>query len=149
MRKADEAMNIDVDLAGLNKAIQKIKSWETEKVKQVKDTINESALNVQKGARRRVRVATGRLRASITIEPFNGGFAMAVGTNVKYAKAVEFGSPARVIRAKRKKALYWPGASHPVKQVKLPAQPAKPFLFPAWEEEKPKLIQALKEALGK
>lgn len=142
-------MNIDVDLAGLNKAIQKIKSWETEKAQQVKDAVNESALNVQKGAKRRVRVVTGRLRASITIEPFNGGFGMSVGTNVKYAKPVEFGSRAHVVRAKRKKALFWPGASHPVKQVNIPAQPARPFLFPAWEEEKPELVKALKEALRK
>lgn len=142
-------MNIDIDISQLNKAIKKIKAWETEKIQAVKDTVNESALNVQKGAKRRCPVDTGRLRSSITIQPYNGGFTMQVGTNVKYAPSVEFGTGPRVIRAKRKKALYWPGASHPVKKVTLPPQPAKPFLFPAWEEEKPRFVSALKEVLNK
>jgi phage virion morphogenesis protein len=55
-----------------------------------------------------------------------------VGTNVKYAAVHQFGdktSPT-VIKPKNKKALFWPGAKHPVKSVKHPGVtiPARPFL---------------------
>ena len=73
---------------------------------------------------------TGRLRASITHRA--GRDEVLVGTNVVYAAIHQFGgrTPARTIRPKRKKALYWPGARHPVKQVRHPGStvPARPFL---------------------
>lgn len=55
-----------------------------------------------------------------------------VGTNVVYAAIHQFGgktSP-HVIKPKNKKALFWPGAKHPVKSVKHPGSdiPARPFL---------------------
>lgn len=56
-----------------------------------------------------------------------------IGTDRKYAAIHQLGgrtSP-HVIRAKNGKALFWPGASHPVKSVKHPGSkiPARPF-FP-------------------
>lgn len=140
-------MRVDIDIRGLQQAIQRIGRFEFEKLRAVKDAVNESALNVQSGAKRRCTVNTGRLRASITLEPFNGGLAVKVGTKVEYAKAVEFGTGPHIIRPKNKRALFWPGARHPVKLVRHPGSRAKPFLFPAWEEERPKFIRAVREAL--
>ncbi len=73
---------------------------------------------------------TGRLAASITSRA-TGNQAM-VGTNVVYAAIHQFGgktSP-HVIKPKTKKALFWPGARHPVKSVNHPGStiPARPFL---------------------
>lgn len=55
-----------------------------------------------------------------------------VGTNKVYAAIHQFGGRigARVIRPVRGKALYWPGARHPVKKVNWPGAkiPARPFL---------------------
>ena len=55
-----------------------------------------------------------------------------VGTDVIYAAILQFGgktSP-HIIKPKNKKALFWPGAKHPVKSVKHPGSdiPARPFL---------------------
>jgi HK97 gp10 family phage protein len=141
------SIRIDVDMRGINRAIQNIRSFETQKLQKVKDVINESSLNVMTGAKRRCVVNTGRLRASITIEPYNGGLLVQVGTRVAYAAAVEFGTGPHVIRPKNKKALFWPGARHPVKLVRHPGTRARPFLFPSWEEERPKFIRAIREAL--
>ncbi len=73
---------------------------------------------------------TGRLRASITHSL--QADAVEVGTNVVYAAIHQFGgkTPPRTIRPKRRKALYWPGARHPVKKVEHPGSeiPARPFL---------------------
>jgi phage virion morphogenesis protein len=73
---------------------------------------------------------TGRLAASITSR--STGNQAVVGTNVVYAAIHQFGgkTPAHVIKPKNKKALFWPGASHPVKSVNHPGSniPARPFL---------------------
>ncbi len=73
---------------------------------------------------------SGRLRASITHRASRD--AVEVGTNVAYAAIHQFGGKTgpRTIRPKRKKALYWPGAVHPVAQVNHPGStiPARPFL---------------------
>ncbi len=75
-------------------------------------------------------VMTGRLLGSIAHNASRDG--VEVGTNVGYAAIHQFGgrTKPRTIRARQKKALFWPGARHPVKQVRHPgsAIPARPFL---------------------
>lgn len=55
-----------------------------------------------------------------------------VGTNLIYAAIHQLGgqTAARTIRPVHKKALFWPGAMHPVKSVNHPGSriPARPFL---------------------
>ena len=74
---------------------------------------------------------TGRLRNSIHAAVT--GNRIEVGTNVKYAAIHQFGgktSP-HMIFPKNGKALFWPGARHPVKSVNHPGSniPARPFLM--------------------
>lgn len=45
-----------------------------------------------------------------------------------YAPYVEFGTAPHVILPKEKKALYWPGAAHPVRRVNHPGTRANPFM---------------------
>jgi hypothetical protein len=45
-----------------------------------------------------------------------------------YWATVEYGSVPHVIRPKYKKALYWPGALHPVRKVNHPGTPSQPFM---------------------
>lgn len=74
---------------------------------------------------------SGRLRRSFAVKA--GSDRVAVGTNVVYAAIHQFGgrTPARTISPVNKKALFWPGARHPVKSVKHPGSviPARPFLM--------------------
>ena len=67
----------------------------------------------------------GELRKSIHVSSVPGG-AM-VGTNKVYARAVHEGRQAMIIRPRRKRALAWKGAKHPVKKVFQPARKGKPF----------------------
>lgn len=76
-----------------------------------------------------VPVRTGELRRSITAQRYSDG--AVVGTNKLYAAAVHEGRRAVIIRPKRKKALFWKGARHPVRQVFQPARKGKPFLTQA------------------
>lgn len=101
----------------------------------VKTAVDRTGTDVQNEARRRAAVDTGRLRSSIVSRSTNTGRSVgyAVGTNVKYAADVENGTPPHVIVPKNGKALYWPGARHPVAKVNHPGTRAQPFLRPAIE----------------
>lgn len=97
--------------------------------------VDRTRIDVQNEARRRAPVDTGRLRSSIVSRAEGGGRSLgyAVGSNVSYAAAVEYGTSPHVIKPKYKQALYWPGAAHPVAQVNHPGTAAQPFLRPAIE----------------
>ena len=116
----------------------------------VQKAIKKSAFNIESQAKKNLAanksVVTGHLRRSIATKM--GDLEATIHTsNVKYAVIVEKGSKAHVIRPKNKKALYWKGASRPVKMVNHPGSKAKPYLEPAFESEKDKLIENLKEAI--
>lgn len=74
---------------------------------------------------------TMHLRDSIRWQ-LQGNNAVAIGTNKIYAAIHQFGKQTapHVIKPKKKKALFWPGAMHPVKSVKHPGStiPARPYL---------------------
>jgi phage virion morphogenesis protein len=74
---------------------------------------------------------TGRLRRSLSVRADKDR--VAVGTNVVYAAIHQLGGKTgpHTIRPKKAKALFWPGARHPVKSVNHPGSviPARPFLM--------------------
>lgn len=75
---------------------------------------------------------TGNLYKSITAQVISDTEAV-VGTNVLYARAVHDGLPPRIIKPAKKKALYWKGAAHPVRQVNHPGIKPNPYLARAAE----------------
>jgi HK97 gp10 family phage protein len=116
----------------------------------VQKAIKKSAFNIEANAKKNLAanksVVTGHLRRSIATKM--GDLEATIHTsNVKYAVIVEKGSKAHIIRPKNKKALYWKGAKRPVKLVNHPGSKAKPYLEPAFESEKDKFIENLKEAI--
>ena len=116
----------------------------------VSQAVRKSTLSIEKEAKANLTanksVKTGNLRRSVThkLTSLEG---IVHTSNLKYARFVEEGTRSHVIKPKSKKMLYWKGASHPVKQVNHPGSRAKPYLIPAFEDEKPKFINNLKEAI--
>ena len=130
-------------------AVELIKLSEESK-DNVQKAIKKSAFNIESQAKKNLAtnksVITGHLRRSIATKM--GDLEATIHTsNVKYAVIVEKGSKAHVIRPKNKKALYWKGAKRPVNLVNHPGSKAKPYLEPAFESEKDKFIENLKEAI--
>jgi HK97 gp10 family phage protein len=82
--------------------------------------LDDSAMRVERDAKQRCPVDTGRLRSSIQVASGKGW--RTVSTNVEYAPYVEFGTRRRG---------------------------AKPFLFPAAEAERPRFQAAVQAALAK
>jgi len=68
---------------------------------------------------------------------FKGGrvsFTGSLESDSPISEIIEFGSRPHIIRPKNNKLLFWPGARHPVKEVKHPGTPAFRVLGDAVEE---------------
>lgn len=82
---------------------------------------------------------SGTLWQSIRVTE-TGDAGVTVGSDRRYAAIHQLGgrTPARVIRPRNGKALWWPGAAHPVRSVNHPGSriPARPFL-PFFPDGKP------------
>ena len=117
----------------------------------VRQTVKNSAFNIQKNAKSNLTknksVDTGHLRRGISTD-IRGLGATIHTSNIKYAPMVEYGTKAHIIRAKNKKALYWKGVKHPVKKVNHPGSKAKPYLIPAFNQEKDQFLEKLKEVIN-
>ena len=141
---------IKIDTSELDKFSVYLKTKSEEDEKKIQKVLKNSAMTIQKNAISNLTnngsVNTGHLRRSISTKM--GDMEATIHTsNLKYAPMVEFGTRPHIIRAKNKKALYWKGAAHPVKQVNHPGSKAKPYLIPAFEKEIPYFVEKLKEVV--
>lgn len=125
--------------------------------------VRRSAVAIQAGAKKRVKVDRGELRNSISIEVrsrasaglSNDGASAAIGTNKPHGPAVEFGRragkkmpPVEEIRAwARRKGIPEDAAFAIARKIAREGTPAAPFLFPAFEEERPKFVRRLAASL--
>ena len=141
---------INIDSSELNKfsIYLKIKSEEDEtKIQQpLKNTGMKIEASAKDNLTKNKSINTGHLRRGIA--NFRRGMTVTIHTsNIKYAPMVEYGTRSHIIKPKNKKALYWKGATHPVKKVNHPGSKAKPYLIPAFEKEIPYFIDKLKEVV--
>jgi hypothetical protein len=67
----------------------------------------------------------------------------------KYAPYVQFGTRPHVILPKNKKALYWPGAEHPVRMVKHPGTKPNQFMERIIGRAQPEINTVFGNALSK
>ena len=141
---------IKIDTSDLNRFSVEVASLSDKSEDRIKDVIRNSAFNIESKAKKNINsnksVKTGHLMRSVSTD-VKGLEATIHTSNLKYAPMVEFGTKAHIIRPKNKKALYWKGATRPIKQVNHPGSKAKPYLIPAFEDEKDKFINDLKEVI--
>lgn len=91
---------------------------------------------------------TARLNAVAgAVESINGAYAT-VGTNLSYARMVHDGTRPHQIVARNARALFWPGAAHPVRSVNHPGYKGNPYLTDALDAAKPDIMQRLITALA-
>ena len=141
---------IKVDTSEIDKFVIDLKDTSEDIRSDIQKVLKKSGFNIEAKAKLNITnngsVKTGHLRRGITTDV--GTMEVTVHTsNIKYARGVEEGTRAHIIRAKNKKALYWKGAKHPVKSVRHPGSKAKPFLIPAFEKEKEVIIKDLEKVI--
>ena len=141
---------IKINADELNKFSVEVIKLSDEVEEDVKKVVKNSAFNIEKNAKSNLTknksVATGELRRRTSTD-IKGLEATVHTSNLKYAPHVEYGTKAHIIRPKNKKVLYWKGAKHPVKQVNHPGSKAKPYLIPAFNQEKDQFLEKLKEVI--
>lgn len=122
----------------------------------VKDAVNLHALNIQTAAKRNLTnvpaVDTGQLRASVKVVAFADGFARRIGTDVPHGRYIEFGTaphfpPVAPIREWcRRHGIPESAAFLIARSISRKGTPAKPWLFPGFEEERPNFDNLIREA---
>ena len=141
---------IKINADELNKFSVEITKLSDEVEEGVKKVVKNSAFNIEKNAKSNLTknksVATGELRRRTSTD-IKGLEATIHTSNLKYAPHVEYGTKAHVIRPKNKRFLYWEGAKYPVKKVNHPGSKSKPFLIPAFNQEKDQFLEKLKEVI--
>jgi HK97 gp10 family phage protein len=166
---------MSIKVQGINDAIKALKKYEAEVVRDTAKEMNKAMLMTQTEAKLNAPVNFGRLRSSIvTTKAKPTDLVASTVVNVNYAPYVEFGtkSKVKVPQGLERYALDFQGKGGSfdsllnsiedwVKKKGIPSEAAypialniaregvsaRPFLFPAWEKERPKFEQALKELL--
>lgn len=73
-------------------------------------------------------VDSGNMKGLIRVDSPVTHERVSVTSHADYSKAVHDGSGPHIIRPRSKRALFWPGARHPVKYVNHPGNKANPFM---------------------
>ena len=132
----------NAELERFRKQLRKFNSKKTEKLQKITEI---AVHNIARGARARVPRVTSRLYTSI--RPIMGKSKLAgrVLTNVEYAPYVEFGTieHVEVPSELTEYASQFKGRGIRKKG----GRKAKPFLYPAFMEETPKYIEAIKKVM--
>jgi HK97 gp10 family phage protein len=111
------------NVSGSKELKNRLESIQKTATNEVEQALLNGALYVERDAKIAAPVDTGRLRSSITHDAKDFGSEnpyVEVGTNVEYAQAVEYGTS----RA-----------------------PAQPFLMPAHEQNKQKILKLIAQAI--
>jgi HK97 gp10 family phage protein len=137
-------------IEGMKEAIRNIQDWELEKIRQSRLQIERSAINIEREAKNLCPVDDQILRPSIAkkVTATDSGRVLEaeVGTVVEYAPFVEFGtgSGVSVPAGQEEFAMQFKGKTGRKRNY-----PARPFLFPAWERERPKFVKSMEAILAK
>ena len=143
---------INVKVPELESAISKIGTYGGRTALKVENAISDSTKEIGRGAKNRIRSVTGNLKKSIATK-FNKnsctGEVMARSPKGNHAHLIEFGVKASVAKPTSKKvmAIDVHGQRFFRKRARIPARAARPFMKPAFEEEKPNLIRNVTKAV--
>lgn len=158
---------MSVRVVGAKRVQYKIASLPEQYRQAFREEVKVSAINIETGAKRRVKVDRGRLRNGIAHEISGNGLTARIGTNVQYGPAVEFGRgagkkgpPLKAIEAWVRRKGLAKGAKRGQKKreeraiafliarhIARHGIKAAPFLFPAFEEEVPHFRRRLRASL--
>lgn len=167
-------MKAEINRSDINKALSRFERFNKKKRKQIEYVINEGALKVESSAKQNAPVDMGALRSSIKTGKF-GELGREVFTNLEYAPYVEFGTKSKVdipaglesyaLQFKggkgsfddllqniqgwaRRKGLDEDLAYIIAIKIAKEGRKAQPYLFPAFEQHRPRIIRNLKRVIN-
>lgn len=124
-------MDFSLEIAGLPQLLAQLQNYPAVSAPILQRAVVASSLILAKNTTARtVPVRTGFLLQSFgsVISPLTAIWGPDRAYRTSYSRFVEFGTKPHVIVPKDKKALYWPGAAHPVRRVNHPGSRANPYM---------------------
>ena len=117
-------MKIVITAKGIKPLSEKFRKMNRQRLEKEFSIIDRAVI---KHVEDEVPVKTGFLESKLRIRR-TGHLQYTVSNDTKYDPYVQLGTKPRVIVPRKKKALYWPGAAHPVKMVNHPGTKANPYM---------------------
>lgn len=146
---------LNIQIRGADQLIAALEGAKDKIDRKVIESVVASAFRIQGRARRSVAVDTGRTRSALFVRFLDGGRAADVGSDLASASAIERGRrpgsfpPIGPIRAWSRRVLGNEGAAFAVaRKIAFRGIKPRPFLIPAFEAEKPRLLKRLKQVLA-
>ena len=137
---------VTLDMINLADVFKDLDKLDVKIQAEVRDEMNASALTIQSAAKREVVVDLSGLRSSIYLKEDSKDkkVVFTVGAKAKYAPYIEFGTGTEVTvpAGYEELAILFKGKN----TAKINIRP-QPFLIPAFENEKPKLIERITKLL--
>lgn len=138
-------MDIEIDISEVMFLVGRIQGGPGIAKEEISTTVRQSGFVLQREAQSEAPVDTGHLKSSIG-PPVTSEMMTKVASHADYSKPVHDGSGPHVITPKAKKALYWPGAAHPVRRVNHPGNRANPYMLRGLANARGDIIKLFEQA---
>jgi len=139
-------IKLSIPKSEINKAVKEMEGRASKYEQNVAKELFRGALDIESGAKQKAPVDTGRLRSSIQSKIDPDDVSAEVVVNAEYGPYVEFGTGlyAKELLAGKPREM----VQHAREFFKTGKgrRPAQPFVFPAYYEQRPKIISRVKKA---
>lgn len=142
---------IKADDSAINKALRQISVFDGKTRLKVERAVKNGTQAVGRAARKNVPVKTGALRKSIKTSFKSRAIVGEAKAMSPVAHLIEYGAKSAIIMPKNKKALTIDdyGVRRYAAKARIPARRAHPFLKPAYDAKRDKIIKDVEEAVKK
>lgn len=140
---------VKVESVNVQEALDKIGAYDGRMRLKVENAVHDSTQNISRGAKSRVARKSGKTKASITPRFDRNKVTGEVYTKRPTAHLLEFGVKPAKEEPREAKALtidQW-GNRWYAARANIPGRAARPFMKPAYEDERPRLIKKISEAV--
>jgi HK97 gp10 family phage protein len=139
-------IKLSIPKGQIAKVVKEMEGRATEYERDVAKELFKGALDIESGAKQRAPVKFGQLRSSIQSKIDHKDISAEVVANAEYAPYVEFGTGQYASEYLAGKPTEMVKHASEFKKSGNGYSPAQPFLFPAYYEERPKIISRVKKA---
>lgn len=140
-------MELDIDLSQINALVGNLKKAPADIRAEFRTTGQMAGFKLQAEAMQEAPVDKGFLKSKIgpPITTIGAGATTKLTSHADYSRMVHDGTRAHVIVPSAKRALFWPGAAHPVRRVNHPGTAANPYMKRALQSATAKITQLYAE----
>lgn len=147
----------------LRKALDSISRYDVKSFQRIEKALEDGVSGIKSSAERRVPTSSGKLKKSIFSKTDKRVLTGYVGAKAPHAHLVEMGVKKKEVDLSRPETLSTKRARKGAKamdvsaaggtgtgfatRIKIPARPKQPFMQPAFEEERPKIVKSFEQAV--